>query len=142
MRVHIKNIVANAISRGLIDGFDTVKTDLQRKKLTEEEEITALGKLGLAIWRELDDVIDFSDDDDDVDPKKTSKTPMGFAAAAPEPVVVDAVSDHVLPNDDDALDDDDCDDDDGDAIDTRSRTRSARYHMQLETWLRSHRRRS
>lgn len=146
MRVHIKNIVASAISRGLIDGFDSVKADLHRKKLTEEEEVAALGKIGLAIWRELDDLIDFSDEDDEVSTGKTNKAPMGFAAAAPEPIVVDAVSNQTLPNDEELDDDDDDgaepDEDEGDAIDTWSRTRSARYRMQLETLLRSRPRRS
>lgn len=146
MRVHIKNIVASAISRGLIDGFDTVRGDLQHKKLTEEAEIAALGKIGLAIWQELDDVIDFSDEDDEMSAGKSSKTPMGFAASTPEPVIVDAVSNQALPNDEELDDDDDDgtepDEDEGDAIDTWSRTRSARYRMQLETLLRSRPRRS
>lgn len=148
MRVHIKNIVASAISRGLIDGFDAVKADLRRKKLTEDVEVEALGKIGLAIWEELDDAIDFSDDDDEeTGPGKPAKMPMGFAATMPEPVVVDAVSDQTLPNDDDLDDDDEEDededsDDDSDAIDTRSRFRSVRYRKRLETLLRSRRRRS
>lgn len=140
MRVHIKNIVASAISRGLIDGFDEVKTDLCRKKLTEEMEIAALGKIGLAIWRELDDLIDFSDEDDEVNTGKNPKPPMGFTASTPEPMLVDAVSNQTLPNDDE-MDDEDGDDE-CDSIDTWSRTRSARYRMQLGTLLRSHPRRS
>jgi len=137
MRVHIKNIVASAISRGLIDGFDSVKADIQRKKLSEDAEVVALGKIGLAIWRELDDVIDFSDEDDDAGAAKNGKTPMGFSATTPEPTVqVDAVSSQTLPNDEDEEDDED------EVTEARSRRRLARYRRQLETLLRSRPRRS
>jgi hypothetical protein len=124
MRIHVKNIVADAISRGLIEGYEEVRPRLSKKKISEKEELEILGRLGLSIWKMLDDVIDFSDEDDDDEKSKLNKSPMGFAPSPMEPEITDVVSTTTLPSEDDGFDDDE-DEDDDDATED-SRLRSAR----------------
>jgi len=132
MRIHVKNIIADAISRGLIEGYEEVRPRLSKKKISEEEELEILGRLGMSIWKMLDDVIDFSDDDDDDGGAKLNKSPMGFAPSPVDTDVTDVVSTTSLPSEDDGT----IDEDDDDAIED-SRLRSARRRKQWETSLRS-----
>jgi hypothetical protein len=91
MKIHMRNIVEGAISRGLIDGYLHVKSSLATS-MTEEQEMHQLHHIADHIWQELDSVIDFADDGDDDDDRRS----IGFAPA-------DAVASTVI--DDDGMDD-------------------------------------
>lgn len=89
MKIHMRNIVAGAISRGLIDGYLATKTKLQTTS-TEEEELRLLEEIQSRIWDELEDVVDFTDDENDV----PEKTPVGFGP--PTEPLADAISDRTI----------------------------------------------
>lgn len=76
MKIHMRNIVEGAISRGLIDGYLHVKSSLATS-MTEEQEMQQLHHVADHIWQELDSVIDFADDADDDDDRQS----IGFAPA-------------------------------------------------------------
>ena len=92
MKIHMRNIVAGAISRGLIDGYLATKKQLQ-ETTSEKQEIHLLEQIQSQIWDELDDIVDFTDDENDIPPK----APVGFNPSVES--VTDAVSGTMLPED-------------------------------------------
>lgn len=126
MRVHLRNIVNGAISRGLTDGYVENKQALISAK-TEEDELHLLSNIGQLIWEELDEVIDFSDEEEDTE--KIQKNPMGFSGKEPM-ILADAVSVTSVEDDED------------DETIEGSLQRSVRYHKKLAKLLRSRPRRS
>lgn len=126
MRVHLRNIVNGAISRGLTDGYVENKQALISAK-TEEDELHLLSNIGQLIWEELDEVIDFSDEEEDTE--KVQKNPMGFSGKEPM-TLADAVSVTSVEDDED------------DETIEGSLQRSVRYHKKLAKLLRSRPRRS
>lgn len=85
MKVHVRNIVEGALSRGLTNGYLNAKEKLLAAKTTKDE-LAVLQQISDHIWSELDVVMDFSDDDEET--SNNNKSPVGFAAPAP----ADAVS--------------------------------------------------
>lgn len=86
MRVHFKNVIASAIEAGVVTGYN----DVLNKKIDDPNKV--VDSILQHVWNALDDIVDFSEDEEESDRRQ-----MGFAP--PEPVYTDAISNDMLPSD-------------------------------------------
>ena len=90
MRVFLKNVVIAALERGVASGYYQVIT-LPKTKRANSEIVVAT--ILTSVWKSLDGIIDFSDDDEGGGAAKPSR-PAGFSVGA-------VSSTALIPDDDD-----------------------------------------
>lgn len=96
MRVHLRNVVHSAIERGLVVGYHRVN---KLTKPQQKDMDVVVDTMLKSVWECLDGIIDFRDDDEEMDDEKAGRPQIGFQS-------VDAVSNEVLPiNEDDESED-------------------------------------
>lgn len=78
MRVFLKNVVIAALERGVASGYHQV-IKLPKTKRANSEIVVAT--ILTSVWKSLDGIIDFSDDDDEDGAAKPSR-PAGFSVGA------------------------------------------------------------
>ena len=96
MRVHLRNVVHSAIERGLVVGHHRVN---KLTKPQQKDMDVVVDTMLKSVWECLDGIIDFRDDDEEMDGEGAGRPRIGFHS-------VDAVSNEVLPIDEDEDDDD------------------------------------
>ena len=78
MRVFLKNVVNAALERGVVTGYHQV-TKLPKTKRANSEVVVAT--ILTSVWKSLDGIIDFSDDEEGGGAAKPSR-PAGFSVGA------------------------------------------------------------
>ncbi len=78
MRVFLKNIVTIALEQGVVSGLHQV-TKLPKTKRTNPDIVAAT--ILTSVWKSLDNIVDFKEEDEDDDDAVKRSAPMGFSVA-------------------------------------------------------------
>lgn len=79
MRVFLKNVVIAALERGVASGYHQVIT-LPKTKRANSEIVVAT--ILTSVWKSLDGIIDFSDDEEEGGGAAKPSRPAGFSVGA------------------------------------------------------------